>query len=72
MRKAKLAEVDLDYVLGVGGFDLQRLVVRTYYIIVTAHARLRIVSMNNYCFCRLFVVLGFSSLIWNGTEFSGS
>lgn len=26
MRSAKLAEVDLDYVLGVGGFDLERFV----------------------------------------------
>lgn len=26
VRSAKLAEVDLDYVLGVGGFDLERLV----------------------------------------------
>jgi len=26
VRSAKLAEVDLDYVLGVGGFDLERFV----------------------------------------------
>lgn len=26
VRKAKKAEVDLDYVLGVGGFDLERFV----------------------------------------------
>ena len=34
VRKAKLAEVDLDYVLGVGGFDLERLGLRTNYTLV--------------------------------------
>lgn len=70
VRKAKKAEVDLDYVLGVGGFDLERLVVRTHYIKVTIYACLRTVCMNSHYYC--WLVLGFSVLIRIETKFSKS
>jgi hypothetical protein len=52
VRKAKLAEVDLEYVLGVGGFDLERLVARKYYVHVTIHGCLRMANRNDHCFCQ--------------------